>query len=986
MNLTPEAEELFHRLVDLDEVQRARYFKENPIDAEVRRQVEELLACDQPTDDNLTGLVSQQVETVLHAAEELDGTLCGPYRLLKRIGRGGMGEVWLAERTDGFLKRRVALKLPYAGFRAAHFAERLYRERDILASLVHPGIARLYDAGLAEGSRPFLALEFVEGTNVSVYCDELKLALRDRLRLFLQILSAVQHAHSRLVIHRDLKPSNILVTTDGEVKLLDFGIAKLMTGGEAAETELTQSEGRALTLNYASPEQISGQPVTTASDVFSLGMILFELLSGGRPFISKRDSSVALEEAILSAEPRRPSDAVASEKEALARRTSVRKLRALCKGDLDLIVLKALQKRPERRYPTADAFRADIEHHLKGEAVLAQPESVRYRVKKFVFRHKLAVVATAAVFLALATGLSAALWQARIARQEARTSAAVEEFTEDIFRSNSSEKPDPVKARQTTARELLDIGARKAATSLGDAPAAKLRMLTMLGSLYLDLGLEDQAVVLQRQRLTVAKLLYGEHNIQLVPVLIDMGGAMHASHAVNEREAVLLEARAILDANGDYTSQTRARLLSFLAENYESTDLPKSLAFAKESVELYRKWPPSSGLATALYLAGLSYVTAGQNAQAAAALDEAIELSKRFDGDPNPSLARYYAYEAQANLELMRYGRAEQDFKLAFQYAKALGGDEDVDTIETESRLGTFFVLTSRPREALPLLERAKDVVLKTKGAGDPFYTPQMLLQYGMALEANGRPEEALDYISKAVENRRRNRPGTRFLGQMLEDQALVLIELGGYQKAEEALAEAAVIRTKVGKKMEMNYLVPRIRLALALGKPEEAADLTERYYGAVADAAPLSLEFLKNLESRAEIALLKNNGQLAIAMAGRVVDAIAASPAKPYLAVRQARAMVTEGEGYLLEREPAKALPLLERALEIDADRLDSNSPEAAVAQATLGKCYLDLGKRQKAKSLLAASLSILRAHKHLGEPYRRPAMDLTKRLTADH
>jgi eukaryotic-like serine/threonine-protein kinase len=205
-----------------------------------------------------------------------------------------------------------------------------------------------------------------------------------------------------------------------------------------------------------------------------------------------------MEEAILAAEARRPSQVIASEAQAQARSTTARRLKSMLKGDLDLIALKTLQKQPEHRYLTVDALRADIERHLTGQAVLAQPESARYRVKKFVLRHKFAVLPTVAVFIALAAGLSAALWQARIARNEARTSAAVEEFTEDIFRTNSLEHPDPVKARQTTARELLDIGARKVTDSLKDAPAAKARMLAILASLYVDLGLDDQAVALPK--------------------------------------------------------------------------------------------------------------------------------------------------------------------------------------------------------------------------------------------------------------------------------------------------------------------------------------------------------------------------------------------------------------------------------------------------------------------------------------------------------
>jgi tetratricopeptide (TPR) repeat protein len=508
-------------------------------------------------------------------------------------------------------------------------------------------------------------------------------------------------------------------------------------------------------------------------------------------------------------------------------------------------------------------------------------------------------------------------------------------------------------------------------------------MLEILGSLYLDLRLDDQAVALDKQRVAVAKALYGARNAAVVPALIDLGSAMHASRSVNESEAVLLEAKSILDKSGDFTSQTRASLLSFLAEHYASTDMKKSLAFAKESVSVYRKLPPSSALAEALYLAAVSHINLGEHAQAEAALNEAISISKKFDGYPNSSLARYYAYVAEAQNFQMRYSAAEQNFKLALKTARGVGGDEDIDTLETESRLGTFLATTSRPREALSYLQKAKDVCLKVKGPGDPFYTPQMLLQYGMALQADGQPAKALEFISQAVKNRRRNRPGTAYLGQMLEDQALVLIELGHYQKAGELLDEALAIRNKVRRKIDMNYTTPRIALALALGKPDEANALLNRYFGAVPDSrAPLSLAFLKNLETRAEIALLKNDGKTAITMARREADTIASSPSQPYLKTWQASAMLYEGEGYLLEHDSAKAVPLLERARDAEVELFDANSPDLAVAKAVLGTAYADLGNRVNAKNLLFESQSILRTHKELGEPYRQPTREFANRL----
>lgn len=984
MDLRDEVEVLFNRLADLDIEQRACYFSEHAVDSELRREVEALLESDQ-TKDRLSALIGREMQFVVDSAEGLgDPATCGPYRLMKLIGRGGMSEVWLAERTDGFLKRPVAVKLPYAGARTALLAERMFREKDILASLVHPGIARLYDAGVAQGGRPFLAIEFVEGVNLLAYCDERALPVRNRIQLFLQVLGAVQYAHSHLVVHRDLKPSNILVTNSGEVKLLDFGIAKLMRQGEAFETELTELGGRALTLQYASPEQISGRPVTTASDVFSLGLILFELLSGERAFVPARDSPAALEEAILSAEPRRPSQRAENAVNAATRSTTPRKLQAQLRGDLDLIVLKALRKQPEDRYATVDALRWDIERYLAGEAVLAQPPRTGYRIKKFMLRHKLPVAFAAATFVALGAGLSVALWQARIARDEARTSAAVESFTEDIFRTNGLEQSDPVKARDTTARQLLDIGARKVAGSMNDALPAKVRMLSILGRLYRQLGLDDESVALERQRVDAAKKLSGPRNIAVVPALTSLAGAMHSSRAIHEEEAVLLEAQSILDANGDFGSQDRALLMHFFAEYYSSSDLPKALAYARDSVRLYRKWPPSGDLGDALYTLGVTSATMGNNEEAVGSLHEAIALSKRFGGDPNPDLALYYTFAAQVENELSQYAAAEQDLRSAVHDAHALVGDEGLDMLESESRLGTFLVGTSRTREALVFLERAKDACLKSKGPDDPFYTPQMLLQYGMALEAYGRPEDGLRDVVAAVANRRRNRPGTRYLAQMIENQALVLAELGRYQEAERLVEEAAGIRAKVGFKIDINHMSARFKLYLLRGSAEEASGLIESFYGPVPDSTKITPKLLRNVEARAEVALARGDGKTAISMAQRLSGIIHSNHAETYLKTWLILGELAEGEARLMEHDASGALPLLRQATQGQAEMLDPASPLRGRAEGLLGIAYFDSGDREEARGSLSTASQIFAAHPELSDYYRRPVRELARRLRA--
>src|SRR5262245_35504717 len=413
-----EIERLFARLTTMSPAQHAAFMaNECEQDPELRRELESLLAAHAasgPLDsapewssDGADAPPPGDSNTVV-APGVAPGSRVGLYVLQSSIAAGGMGEVWLAERADGLVRRKVALKLPHWSWVRPELAERMTREREILAGLEHPNIARLYDAGVDALGRPYLAMEYVEGRPIDAYCRDRQLSIRECLQLVLQVARAVAHAHARLIVHRELKPSNILVASDGTVRLLDFGIAKVLENERGQETRLTQAAGRMLTPEYASPEQIKGEAIGTATDVYSLAIVTYELLAGAKPYRLKRQSAAELEEAIAALEP-------LSASEAAQDRARGRQLR----GDVDAILNKAMKKDPAQRYASVEAFAQDIERHIAGQAVLARPDSKLYQLGKFAKRHRVALGASTAIAVALIVAATVSLQQAAAARREA---------------------------------------------------------------------------------------------------------------------------------------------------------------------------------------------------------------------------------------------------------------------------------------------------------------------------------------------------------------------------------------------------------------------------------------------------------------------------------------------------------------------------------------------------------------------------------------
>lgn len=466
---------LFDRGREIESGQRERWIGELPGEQlHLAPALREMLAASEqsPASGALSTLpkLADQREAVAKPGERV-----GLYRLLREIGRGGMGSVWLAERADGTFERQVALKLPRLTW-GAGLAERMARERRIGGRLEDPAIARLYDAGVDEQGRPFIAMEYIDGVPIDVWCGEQELDTRARLTLFLQVIRAAAYAHSRQVLHRDLKPANILVDKQGRAHLLDFGIAMVMAE-DAADGKLTLDQGRVLTPQYASPEQVAGQPMGVASDIYSLGVTLFEVLTGRLPFEPKRRSLAALEDAILAGDASRASD--------IEQDATIRKA---LRGEVDAILSKALARDPAKRYATADEMADDVQRHLEGETVAARQHSIGYGLLKAARRHRMGVFAVSALIVAVVLGSGAAGLQVQRAARSAERERLIKEFVADVFRASGLADPMNAADRPAFTPLSLEQGAEMIRQRFSGQPELQAELLGVVGQVFLDMG------------------------------------------------------------------------------------------------------------------------------------------------------------------------------------------------------------------------------------------------------------------------------------------------------------------------------------------------------------------------------------------------------------------------------------------------------------------------------------------------------------------
>lgn len=634
----------------------------------------------------------------IESADDQPGDVIGPYTLIRRIGAGGMATIWIAEKSDGTLRRQVALKLPISVW-ARGLAERMRRERDILASLEHPNIARLYDAGVTEQGRPYLALEYIDGLPIDAYCQKHRCDIQARLQLFLQVANAVSHAHGKLVVHRDLKPNNILVTPAGEVRLLDFGIAKLLETDvgdpDARDSNLTRLGGRALTLDYASPEQIRAERVTIASDVYSLGVVLYELLTGRLPYKPRRRSQGAVEEAILEQEP------------PLASKVAEPPVARMLRGDLDVILAKALKKRIASRYASVESFAADVSRYMAGEPVLAQPDSTWYRTRKFVRRNAGAVAACAAIFLAIGAGSALAVWQARVARIEAARAEEVKRFVASIF---SNAKPRERSGGAVLAADLLTAASARIESELAGNPRAAAELGVIIGESFGELGLRRNGEPVLRMAVDRAERELGPRHpitlrgkVQLGAVIKDWDPA--AAEALIDQ--VIVDAARALPESADSLEGALTNKAFIAARRNDEAGAYRSMREAVSVAEKYLGNHSESAIFNLGFLANL-YGKFGRKAEQLQAASEAMQRAKTAFADRRPHiiLAAAERFYASALRENGRPGDAVPILRQALADQMRLDAVETLRVRNAVSDLALALHDAGETREAIELFRR----------------------------------------------------------------------------------------------------------------------------------------------------------------------------------------------------------------------------------------------------------------------------------------
>ncbi len=781
------------------------------------------------------------------------GERFGDYKILRLLGEGGMGQVYLAARADDLYQQQVAIKLVQAGTaRHRDLFLRFTAERQILANLVHPNIARLLDAGIASSGAPYLVMEYIAGSPIDRYVTAKQLSIRDRLALFQTVCGAVEYAHRNLVVHRDIKPANILVTEQGAPKLLDFGIAKLLQASEQSSADLTRATERLLTPEYASPEQVRGETVTTATDVYALGVLLYVLLTGNPPFKMADKSPFEVARIVCDETPTRPSSRVPLKREA-------DKLR----GELDNIVLKALRKEPERRYISVEALSEDIRRYLEGYPVQAASDSWGYRARKFVGRHKAAVTVSG---LMLFTVLAFTVGTAVLAQRARRERLKAERERAFLARLLAAATPEQSRGRSVTVREILDQGAKRIDSELASEPEVQAAMLDSIGNAYLALGVYDQANPILTHAYELRRRTLGDDHLDVAATETALGTVLENSGRCPEAEEFYRRALNVrkkrLGAYDPLVGENMALLGECLYIESRDTEAEQYLRAAMPLVA-----PDSdTGRDIHNYLA-LVLERKGGFEEAVRLLREVTDSTLRIDGADSPNYATCLHNLAGALSDIGNLTEAQKTERQVLDIRRKVSGKDHPDVGYSLNNLGWFLIESGDWTGAEPFLREGLELNRKALGekhprvagsinnwarvfhekgdyraAGKLYAEALALLQESNGaetwsaakVEANlgllhldeGDSTGALHYAQQALELRRKlGGNDTPDVASSLMDIGLIQSERGDLPAAEFSLRQALDLRKKMLSPVHPSLVAAEVRMGEVLLSENKVAE-----------------------------------------------------------------------------------------------------------------------------------------------------------------
>jgi serine/threonine protein kinase/Tfp pilus assembly protein PilF len=972
-------EALFNEAVELPEGEREGFLRrECAGDEALYNEVRALLKADDAPHSMLDGRAIDAIDPPPRPATLPEGTRVGPYRIVGVIGAGGMGAVYLAERAEGAFEQKVALKLIKRGMDSEIILARFHAERRILARLQHPNIGTLLDGGMTEDGLPYFTMEYVDGHPINEYCDENRLSIEERLDLFQSVCAAVQYAHGNLVVHRDLKPSNILVTRDGHVKLLDFGIARVL---DEDEDGLTRSGQRVMTPAYASPEQIRGEPVTVATDVYSLGVVLYELLCGRHPHRDTTSTPAELERAIADTPAERPSRFITKigtvgstsseaslETVARARRLAPARLHKRLAGDLDNICLMALRKEPERRYASASQLQEDIQRHLSGRPVGARPDTARYRFGKFVRRNRAGVAIAALLIVTVATLTT--LYTSRLARErdrarlEAARAAEVSKFLTSLF-----EAADPYTSRgeTITARELLDEGNKRVHGELSDQPEVLATMLGTIGQAYTSLGALEEAHAALEESAALQRRIYGDRSEQLSLALSAL--ASNENELGHYEEAEKKEREAVSIARGLPNRRPFALAVGMLAltVNYQGR-FAEADSLYRQSIEAWEgvEGPDSPEGSIVMNNFALMLHESSRYAEAETWFERALDIQERVFGKRHPetSTTRYNYAQLNSDRGHLDEARALWDEVLATDRALYPDGHPNIAfTLSAYGRLlmrlGDFGRSEELQREALEI---------RRKYLGDTHAeVGYSLVSLARIVLERGRYDEAERYYDDAMEILRQA-VGTEHpvLGNIMNDKGLLMYERGDYAQANRILKESFDFQREVTGGVERNAMsvsmVRRAQVLAALGRMTEADSLAE-------SGVELSRRLHEDnsmwlaggtitlAEIRRQEGAVEEAESLFTDSLNRMRSFEASAEARP----RDTGALIGLGRCRLARGDTAGAESRCREALAIEQRFREPGDPEIARAQIALAEALMASGPTAEADALLREAIGAL-------------------------